>query len=78
MHEYEGYPLFKDVEDRELRVRNMATTMANIYEDSAVKGRINAKAMSLLAGYLKNVSKEDRRETYSLFSQLLKTRGLVK
>jgi len=75
---YKGYALFSDVEDRDLRIQNQATVMANIFEDSPdVKDNrlVSKRGTTILFGYMDNVFPEDRTVVLSLFERKMKERG---
>ena len=75
---YRGYALFSDVEDRDLRTKNQATVMANIFEDSPdVKDKrlVSKRGATILFGYMENVFPEDRATVISLFEGKMKERG---
>jgi hypothetical protein len=75
-NEYEGYPLFNDVTDKELRIHNRAITMANIYEDHQYKGKVQARTVLLLAKYLRSVPNGEKAETYERFNEVITARGI--
>ena len=45
--EFEGYGLFNDIEDKELRTRNRAVSMTNIFELHSKEGLLNALSFLL-------------------------------
>jgi hypothetical protein len=75
---YKGYALFSDVEDRDLRIRNQATVLANIYEDNpelSDKSSVSKRGALLIFGYMENVFPEDRKDVTIQFHETMKTRG---
>jgi len=77
---YKGYALFSDVEDKELRIRNQATVLSNIYEDNpelSDKSSVSKRGALLLFGYMENVFPEDRNQVVIQFHETMKKRGYV-
>lgn len=72
---YKGYPIFNEIEDQKLRVRNCAVIMANIFEDNTVGKVISQRGASLLVGYMKNVQVFDRKLLVEEFKRQMKERG---
>lgn len=76
-NEVKGYSLFKDIEDKALRIRNRGVIMANITEDGCDKGKISVAAARTLFEYLAGVPLEEREETNQAFRNALKERGFA-
>lgn len=77
INQYKGYALFNDVEDRELRVRNRATVLANIFEDNSRDGKVNLRGNQDAVGYFAQLPKEELRDIYAVLSQVLVERGIT-
>jgi len=77
MREVDGYILCDDIKDKELRVLNRATIMANIIEDNLYEdsGKLTDQGKHLLFKY-KDMIEDDYNEVYPLLSKLTKERGL--
>jgi len=69
------YDTFKSIKDEELRTRNRAVVMANIYEDNSVRDGISTKGATLLFGYFKQIPDDERRVVFSEFKKKMKERG---
>ena len=75
MKEYKGYALFDEVQDRELRVRNLAVTMANIFEDNTVGNVITQRGGALLLGYFNAIGDLDKKMVTVKFRETMEERG---
>ncbi len=78
VNEIEGYPLFIDVEDRDLRIRNQGVSLRNMAVAGRSKhesGKIKASTGALLLQYLSHVSPKDKREVVAAFMEHLKADG---
>lgn len=69
------YDTFKSIKDEELRTRNRAVVMSNIYEDNAIKDGISPKGATLLFGYFKQIPDDERKVVFSEFKKKMKERG---
>lgn len=75
----EPLEMFNDIEDVELRARNRAIIMANIYEDNLTKGnKINALGAKLLLTYFSKIPEQERVGTYDQLQSQLSIRGFSK
>jgi hypothetical protein len=74
-NEYEGYSLFKDVEDEALRARNRAMILWNIFESYSKKGRATPKGMALMVGYTNRVPDGQRMDMLQAFNLLMNGGG---
>lgn len=72
---FKGFPLFNEIEDDALRLRNQAVIMTNLLEDNFFKGKISAKGASLIAGYMRNIPHADRKSLMDEFVEQAKLRG---
>ncbi len=72
-----SYNLFSDVLNRELRIRNQANIMANIFEDHASGLNINSKGASVLFGYFNKTNPLERKELMTKYEEVMKERGYV-
>lgn len=78
MDNYKGYSLFNDIEDVNLRERNRAVVMCNIYEDNphlTDKTTTSKKGALLIFGYMDKVPEESRAELIKTFHAQMETRG---
>jgi len=71
----EGYSLFNDIENFELRARNRAIIMANILEDNFYKNRVSRKGLMIVKKYLKCLPILEQDAATSYLTQVLKERG---
>lgn len=74
-NEFNGFPLFFEVEDVELRRRNQAVILTNILQDHFKNGKISKKGAYLHIGYFNEIPKEDRSELLKEFVKQAKERG---
>lgn len=72
---FNSFPLFNEIEDTELRKRNQAVILANIFEDGFDKGKVQVKASLLIFGYFREIAPEDRADVKDKFIEFLKERG---
>lgn len=78
MDNYKGYPLFSDVEDDNLRTRNRAVIMCNIFEDNPDRHGNNYVAKNgalLIFGYMDAVPKGERGALVKEFQEQMFSRG---
>lgn len=74
-NEVNGFTLFNDIEDRDLRNRNRAVILANITEANTKKNKVTVKGASLILSYFDSVPVEDRKDVEQRFTENLKQRG---
>ena len=73
-----GYPLFNEVEDKELQLRNRAVSIANIIEDNLHKeGVITEQGMYLSLQYWDAIDEEERGELYKAVKVEVDARSLI-
>lgn len=77
VNEYRGYSLFKDVEDVELRDRNRAQVLWNIFESNSENGNATVKGMAYLVGYTNQIPEAERRPMITQFTLMLHQGGTV-
>ena len=70
--------LFFDVEDEELRNRNRAVMMANIYEDYCQDNMMSAAGVAQILGYFKEIPEEERGAALQMFSAIVQANGYAK
>lgn len=75
---YKGFNLFFDISDKELRLRNQAMVMANIFDDHQRNGKLSVNGTGLLLGYFGEIAPQFRNELKERFAMILKERGYVK
>jgi len=72
-----GYSLFNDIEDTELRVRNRAVVMANIFDDNldekATTPTIKGAGAALLLSYFSKIPAEDMQAVWDKFKNIMTT-----
>ena len=61
---FNGYPLFNDVEDFELRTRNRGIIMANIMEDNTTDGIVSSRGIKDVTGYYSKVPAHEMQAVY--------------
>lgn len=74
----EAYDLFNNIKDRGLRARNRGVILANIYEDSMVKGKLPPSGMKHLLSYFQAVPDEEKAEAYAEFQVQMTERKYLK
>lgn len=72
---FNGFSLFNDIEDDQLRTRNRAVILTNIMEDGCLKGKVKAKAALLIMGYFNCIPDEERDVTRKEFIKQAGERG---
>lgn len=78
MSNYKGYALFDDIEDAELRTRNRAVVMANMYEDNPDlqnRDSTSKKGALLIFGYMDKVPEAERSSLITAFHKQMEERG---
>lgn len=75
MNTYRGFALFNDIEDEELRTRNRAVVLCNMYEDSAKNGRVAPAAAAQVLGYYSNIPEGERKSVKERFVKEMLLRG---
>jgi hypothetical protein len=73
-NEYQGYSLFFDVEDTDLRARNRSIVMYNVYDDHSKNGVTSAKALPIMLGYLQKIPLEERADVVARFRLMTQER----
>ena len=77
-NEYEGFGLFNDIAEDELRTRNRAVSMYNIYDlHSDDEGNMNDKGRGLMHGYFGHVPEEERSVVFVAFLEILRRHGVI-
>lgn len=74
---FKGFPLFNEIEDKALRVRNQAVILVNIMEDNFFKGKVSLKGASLITGYFNEIPEEERTVLLREFQKQAGERGFV-
>jgi len=77
-NEFQGYSLFSDIEDKQLRNHNRGAVMSNIAEFYMKNKKISPKGANLIIGYMKHVPETDRRSTMQEFTSQMEQRGFLK
>ena len=78
---HKGYALFLDVEDKDTRIENQATVLANIFEDNlektgTLRGRFcNNKGADILVGYFNRMNPNDKDDIAIIYKELMVERG---
>jgi hypothetical protein len=76
-NEINGYSLFNDIEDKELRTRNRAVVLANMAEANTKGNKISNKGAFLVLSYFDKVPKEEQQICLEVFEKTMKDRGYV-
>lgn len=75
VNEIQGYGLFNDVEELELRVYNRARVMKNILLDhSDAQRNVNFKGMGLVITYQQAIPQEERKAVHDKLTELLQVK----
>lgn len=77
-NEVNGYSLFNDIDDAELRDRNRAVVMANMCEQNTRNKKVSPKGMALVIGYFHAIAKEQRAKVMVNFETFMGERGFAK
>ena len=79
MDEVEGYPLFKEMEDKGLQTRNRAIVFANIVEDNlyAKTGMLTEGGKLLVSTYWEAIGGHDNDELGDTIIKELEERGIL-
>ena len=75
MNNCQGYSLFNDVKDIELRNKNRGGVMANIFEDYGKGGSMSAQGSHTMMQYFTDIPPLDRSRACSSFTDELNKRG---
>lgn len=78
MNNYKGYSLFEDIEDIDLRTRNRAVVLANIYEDNphlSDNTSTSKRGALLIFGYMDSIPEGERAVTLESFYEQMESRG---
>lgn len=74
-NEMQGYSLFRDIEDSQLRNRNRYVVLSNMAEAHTKHKKITEKGTFLILSYYNEIPAEDRKEVYDGFKAEMKRRG---
>jgi 2,4-dienoyl-CoA reductase-like NADH-dependent reductase (Old Yellow Enzyme family) len=78
-NEINGYSLFNDIDDENLRIRNRAVVMANMCQNNMKKDKISPKGMALVVGYFNAIKDAvERSKTIAKFEIMMEERGYAK
>jgi len=72
---YKGFALFSDVMDKEVRIRNRATVLANISQDNMRENKLSPKGVSLVLGYFSSIPEDERLAVRAAFVESMNSRG---
>lgn len=72
--DHNGYDLFMEVEDTDLRTRNRAVVLFNIYEDHTRNGMTNPEGLVQMMQYIQKLPEEDQPTVVSTLSLMLEPR----
>lgn len=73
--DYKGYDLFLDVEDQELKTRNRAVVLWNIFESNTSKNLTDAAGVADMLGYVQKIPEEERKDVVSKLSTFIESGG---
>lgn len=76
MSNYNGFELFND-QDQELRTRNRAVVLANIFQDNSKDAKITPKGLKLILGYFQSIPEGERKSVQDQFTEQMKQRGFI-
>jgi DNA-binding ferritin-like protein len=71
MSDYNGYELFEDVEDQDLRAHNRAACLFNMFHDVAEKGLAKGKNAIGLMQYMALVPEAERKPVVDKLTQMV-------
>lgn len=79
IEQVQGYSLFNDVEDKDLRCRNRAVVMANIFEDNIDVASLKMKpsGAAVLIRYQQQIDEAERKQVHETLLEILEERGYV-
>lgn len=77
---FRSFPLFNDVEDKELQTHNRAAILVNIFEDNYVTddkgvGMVSDNGTLIIIGYMAKIKEEERAVVIKEFVKLANERG---
>lgn len=72
---YQGFNLFNDIEDFDLRTRNRAVVLANIYEDNCKDGKVSGKGAVTIMNYFQKIPEGERGAVQTKFTEDMRLRG---
>lgn len=75
--EFKGYALFLDVTDREKRISNQATVLANIFESNLKGTVISEKGAGLITGYFSKLPSGDKLDVEVAYKKIMKARDFM-
>ena len=73
--EYKGYSLFADIEDKELRTRNRAVVLWNMYESSTQKKRTTPSGVADMIGYMRKIPDNERQSVMDKLTSFIEGGG---
>lgn len=74
---YKGFTLFRDIEEKRLRVANQGVMLANIYEDHLVGNLVSKVGAKVILGYFLQIPEDERKEVRDNFERIMKERGFL-
>lgn len=75
MSKIQGFELFDDIEDTELRTRNQAVVLANMYQDGCRDGKVTAPLASRILKYFGALPEASRGLVREKFIVQMRERG---
>lgn len=75
MKDYQGYSLFLEVEDFDLKARNRGAVLTNIFEDHSEKDKVSSQGARMMMEYLQEIPSLEREVVYREFVKTLAKRG---
>lgn len=77
---FRSFPLFNDVEDKELQAHNRAAILVNIFEDNYSKdekgiGMVSDNGTLIIIGYMSKIPETDRKPVIDEFIKQANERG---
>ena len=77
MSNYNGFNLFNDIDDLELRSRNRAVVLANLFQDNSKDAKTTPKGAHLILGYFNQIPEGERKVVKEKFVVAMKERGFA-
>jgi hypothetical protein len=75
--EFKGYDLFYDVEDQDLKTRNRAVVLWNIYESNTENGATRPGGVADMVGYMKEIPAAEQRPVLDKLSSFIELGGVA-
>lgn len=75
---YKGFALFFEISDEELRSRNQAAVIANIWEDNSQDKKLSKLGFNLITSYYAEIAPQFRGKVKDKLEKILAERGYVK